>query len=164
MRRLRVEKVQLGEVQLSQQEAHHARDVLRLTVGTEVEVFDDRGELGRGEICELTKSRVVLRVREVSAAAEAGLRWTILSAVPKGNRADWMVEKLSELGTHSFVPLATARSVVVPEGKNKAQRWQRLADESAKQSKRRGVMQIGEVGEVAAMVKRCGDEKKTIGW
>ena len=46
---------------------------------------------------------------------------------PKANRADWMVEKLSELGVDQFIPLAAARSVVLPEGKNKLERWQRLS-------------------------------------
>jgi 16S rRNA (uracil1498-N3)-methyltransferase len=67
---------------------------------------------------------------------------TIAAAVPKGERADWMIEKLSELGCHRFIPLATERSVVLPEGKNKHDRWTRIAIESAKQSRRAGVMQI----------------------
>ena len=53
-----------------------------------------------------------------------------------------MVEKLSEIGVARFIPLIAARSVVVPEGRNKLDRWNRLAIESAKQSQRVGVMTI----------------------
>ena len=56
-----------------------------------------------------------------------------------------MVEKLSELGAAAFIPLITARSVVHPEGRGKRDRWQRLATESAKQSRRVGVMRIEEL-------------------
>jgi 16S rRNA (uracil1498-N3)-methyltransferase len=63
-----------------------------------------------------------------------------------------MVEKLSELGASGFVPLITELSVVSAEGKNKRERWERLANEAAKQSKRRGVMKIGEVTAVEKMV------------
>jgi 16S rRNA (uracil1498-N3)-methyltransferase len=66
----------------------------------------------------------------------------IASAVPKGDRADWMIEKLSELGVSRFIPLATARSVVHPKGAGKLDRWRRIATESAKQSRRAGVLQI----------------------
>jgi 16S rRNA (uracil1498-N3)-methyltransferase len=62
--------------------------------------------------------------------------------VPKGERADWMVEKLSEVGCAAFVPLVADRSVVTPKGTGKHDRWVRLATESAKQCRRRGVMRI----------------------
>jgi 16S rRNA (uracil1498-N3)-methyltransferase len=70
---------------------------------------------------------------------------TIAAAVPKNDRVEWMIQKLSELGVHNFVPLATARSVVIPAGKNKLQRWARIAVEAAKQSRRPGVMNIAPV-------------------
>ncbi len=69
-------------------------------------------------------------------------RLTIASAIPKGERADWMIEKLSELGVARLVPLKTERSVVHPEGKNKFERRRCIATESAKQSHRTGTMQI----------------------
>jgi len=138
------------------------RDVLRLSVGTDVEVFDSQGNVGKGAISKSGKEQVAVRVRELSPAAQASLQWIIASAVPRGNRADWMVEKLSELGTSSFIPLASARSVVVPEGKNKVKRWRRLAEEAAKQSKRRGVMDIGEVIELTRLLKDL--RSPSMGW
>src|SRR5205823_12780865 len=62
-----------------------------------------------------------------------------------GERADWMVEKLSELGAAAWLPLITARGVVLPEGKNKRERWARIASESAKQCRRRGILRIAEL-------------------
>jgi 16S rRNA (uracil1498-N3)-methyltransferase len=67
---------------------------------------------------------------------------TLAVAVPKGERADWMVEKLSELCVWRFIPLSTDRGIVRPGGLNKVDRWRRIAIESAKQSRRAGVMQI----------------------
>ena len=135
-----------GRLSLDLAEAHHVRDVLRLGVGTAVEVFDDAGAIGQGIIALCSLEQVLVQVDRVeissTQAAGGGLDWTIASAVPKGQRADWMIEKLSELGTSAFVPLATARSVVLPEGKNKHDRWVRIATEAAKQSRRRGVMRI----------------------
>jgi 16S rRNA (uracil1498-N3)-methyltransferase len=87
----------------------------------------------------------VTDVRAPGPSGGGNFSWSVAAAVPKGERADWMVEKLSELGADAFIPLITARSVVHPEGRGKRGRWQRLATESAKQSRRAGVMRIGEL-------------------
>ena len=136
-----------GDLTLSEREAHHARDVLRLGSGDAVELFDDAGTTARGTIVSSAPAGVVVRVEAPSAATagDIAIRLTVAAAVPKGDRADWMIEKLSELGAERFVPLATARSVVLPEGKNKRERWMRIATEAAKQSRRRGVMRIEEL-------------------
>jgi RsmE family RNA methyltransferase len=146
-RRIHTSQVRAGELTVSDREAHHARDVLRLSTGEPVELFDDAGTVARGTIVACDARSVVVRVEEVAAeeATPAAIRLTLAAAVPKGDRADWMIEKLSELGVERFIPLATARSVVLPEGRNKRDRWTRIATEAAKQSQRRGVMRIDEL-------------------
>lgn len=153
MRRFSVAEVTAGEIALEADEAHHVRDVLRMEAGGEIEVFDSAGRHAHAVIARCTADEVVVRVDAVEQPAVGGLRWMIASAVPKGPRADWMIEKLSELGTAAFVPLKTDRSVVLPEGQGKHQRWQRLAAESAKQSRRAGVMSIAELTGVDAFVR-----------
>ena len=130
--------------------SRHARDVLRLTEGTAVEVFDDVGAVAEGVIVQL-HPRVVVRCDSIRHRASV-INLTIAAAVPKGERADWMIEKLSELGCAHFVPLATSRSIVLPEGKNKRDRWLRIATESAKQSRRIGVMQIDDLTDVETFI------------
>ena len=142
----------VGELTLDEREAHHVRDVLRLEPQTAVEAFDDDGMVGVGVLGTVTAGRVTIQVASILADAGDGFRLIIASAVPKAARADWMVEKLSELGVHTFIPLATDRSVSLPEGKGKLQRWQRLAEEAAKQSHRRGVMRIEPLSPLAPAV------------
>jgi len=123
--------------------AHHVRDVLRLTVGTAIEAFDDAGDVGRGTVSSCDHDRVIIHIEQVVARDPSqDFSLTVASAIPKGDRADWMVEKLSEIGCARWIPLATDRAVVLPAGKNKHDRWARLATESAKQSRRRGVMRV----------------------
>lgn len=163
MRRIYTPKVQAGDIPLAADEAHHARHVLRLKEGAEVEIFDDEGTMARGVLSLGVNGGVIVRVesmdKEAAGTIVPSFQWTIASAIPKGERADWMIEKLSELGVSSFIPLAAARSVVLPEGKNKRERWIRLAIESAKQSRRRGVMRIEKlmsVGEVIDRIRGSG--------
>jgi 16S rRNA (uracil1498-N3)-methyltransferase len=103
-------------------------------------------------VIEAVTPRVMLRVDAISKAS-ALPALTIASAVPKGDRADWLVEKLSEIGATRWVPLRTQRSVVHPEGVSKFDRWRRIALEAAKQSKRAGVMAIDELTPVAQLLK-----------
>ena len=151
-RRLYVPRLHLGSVQLPDAEAHHARDVLRIEQMTTVELFDDDGKTGSGKLRFDGQHGASVAVEEIAAAVAHRLHLTIASAVPKGERADWMVEKLSELGVARFIPLATMRSVVLPGGTNKKQRWERLAIESAKQSRRAGVMRIDDLTPLALAI------------
>jgi 16S rRNA (uracil1498-N3)-methyltransferase len=144
IRRIHIPLLHTGEMELGAAQAHHARDVLRLRKGDALELFDDEGAIGQCTIVLCSPRSVRVRVVEVSAAgSDAAVELAVAAAVPKGARADWMIEKLSELGTARFIPLRTERSVVLPEGKNKVERWSRLAREAARQSRRRGVMEIG---------------------
>lgn len=146
IRRLHVPKLFVGVIPLKHGQARHARDVLRLAEGTSVEVFDDRGAVATGTLIFDTASGAQVRIDRIEPAGHAFHRRVVIaSAVPKGERADWMVEKLSELGVAEFIPLITGRAVVKPEGRNKKERWMRLATESAKQSRRIGVMRIAEL-------------------
>jgi 16S rRNA (uracil1498-N3)-methyltransferase len=146
IRRLHTPTLFIGDVPLDPTQARHARDVLRLEDGTPVELFDDSGAIASGTLLIRGHKDVAVRVERITAPdSPTGPRLTIASAIPKGERADWMVEKLSELGVAKFIPLATERSVVKPEGKNKYERWARIATESAKQSRRAGVMRIEEL-------------------
>ena len=159
-RRVHVPAVRPGELLLDASQAHHARAVLRLGDGATVEVFDDAGNVASGTLAFDGARGAIVRVERIDlsaaeAAAAEGLRWSVAAAVPKGERADWMVEKLSELGCAAFIPLAAARSVVLPEGRsNKRDRWARIAAESAKQSRRRGVMRIAELTPLTELLAR----------
>ena len=140
-RRVHVPHIRPGNNPLDATQAHHLRDVLRLTVDSTVELFDDAGSTATAVIIKIDAASVVVRVDQIDHH-QLGQTVTLAVAIPKGERADWMVEKLSELGVWRFVPLTTDRGVVRPGGINKLDRWKRLAIESAKQSRRSGIMKI----------------------
>lgn len=152
-RRLYTARLFVGRVPLDPGQTKHARDVLRLADGTTVEVFDDRGASATGRLVLSDDRRAIVEVEQINEPQPgAQAQITVASAVPKGERADWMVEKLSELGVAAFVPLAAERSVVLPEGKGKRERWIRIATESAKQSRRAGVMRIDPLKRVSDLL------------
>jgi 16S rRNA (uracil1498-N3)-methyltransferase len=151
VRRIHVKQLRPGEpIALDRAEAHHARHVLRLPDGSAVEVFDDAGLAGEGVLHVRGDEVTVLVAFAVPPIWNRPVvSLTVAAAVPKGDRADWLVEKLSELGVVTFIPLAAARSVVLPEGRGKRDRWNRISTEAAKQSRRAGVMRITELTALA---------------
>ena len=139
LRRLRVPSLAGDELELLSAQAHHARDVLRLGLGTAVELFDGRGNAARATLVQVDAAGVRARIEE-RYPGESAAAITIAMATPKGDRADWAVEKLTELGVTRLVWLVCERSVAVPrEDGKKLARWERLAEAAASQSGRSDV-------------------------
>ena len=169
-RRLHVPSLRSGAVALDSGQAHHARQVLRLPDGAAVEVFDDAGNTAAGILGYPDDSQAVVVIASIQPPRKSGVSWSIASAVPKAERADWLVEKLSELGAARWIPLAAERSVALPSGTGKRQRWERIATESAKQSRRAGVMTINQLTPLAEAIAAVGNQSPgyisgaSIGW
>jgi 16S rRNA (uracil1498-N3)-methyltransferase len=149
--RFHVPAIRAGDFDLPPSQTRHLRDVLRLKVGDVIEAFDDTGTRATATIVAVTTHHVTVRAAEIRAAAQAAFTWTVAAAVPKGQRADWMVEKLAELGTSMFIPLAAFRSVTLPAGQ-KFDRWSRIAAEASKQSGSPTVMRIGALTPLAELL------------
>jgi 16S rRNA (uracil1498-N3)-methyltransferase len=160
IRRAHTPQLRTGEIELDAQSSHHVRDVLRLTSGTVIEVFDDAGAVAQGSIVRLDPC-VGVKIEQIMQPSPVAIELTVASAIPKGERADWMIEKLSELGVWRFIPLLASRSIVLPQGSSKRQRWERLANESARQSRRAGVMQIDPLTSLDELLKSRGATDQT---
>lgn len=126
---------------LDKAESHHARNVLRLSVGDVVELFDGKGSVAGAVIERYEGSRAACRVDKVEHYPAITPTLTVASAVPKGPRADAMIDQLSQLGVDCFIPLRAEHSVAVPKD-SKIDKFTRSAVESAKQCRRAWLMRI----------------------
>ena len=121
-------------------EAHHVLKVLRARTGNAVEVVDVAGRLFAAE---LRGGREAAVLEELAAPNLAGVEVSLYQAVPKGGRMDLVVEKATEVGATSIVPLLTERGIVNPR-EGKVGRWRRVAEAAARQSLRLRVPDVGE--------------------
>jgi 16S rRNA (uracil1498-N3)-methyltransferase len=118
---------------LSAEEAHHALHVLRLKVGDTLNVFDGRGHEAQVRIAETTKDSVRLTILQHSNTASLPCRITLAQAIPKKSM-DLIVQKATELGVATIVPLVSDRSVVkLDEDSRRMDRWHEIALEACKQ-------------------------------
>jgi 16S rRNA (uracil1498-N3)-methyltransferase len=147
-----------GLLALEGDEARHLGRVRRVGVGQVVEVFDGRGFAVRAEVVGLSRDSVTLRaVGPPLPGREPGVELTLATAVPKGERFDWLVEKATEVGVARLVPVVTARSVVEPGGA-KLDRLRRVVVEASKQCGRNRLLAIEPVTPWAEFSGRVGPD------
>lgn len=139
-RRFYCEDLSGDPVTLGSDEAAHARKSLRLAEGDVITLFDGRGTTATGQITELTR-RMVVQITDRSHVKPLRPTLDLAIAIPKGDRAAVLIESAAQLGVDRVIPLTTDRSVVEP-GKNKQQRFERIATEAAKQCGRTWMMAI----------------------
>lgn len=112
-----------------------------MKAGDRIELFDSEGNLFEAEISGVAE-RVLCRVVKLSKQpVRSGISLTVASALPKGKRAAFMVEKLCELGVDTIIPVKFARSNV-RMSPGKIARLQRVAVSASKQSRRTSVPAI----------------------
>ena len=129
-----------GFLQLSAEESRHLIRVCRLGVGDCIEIFDGQGSVATAHVYKNSPGGVQLQVEnDWMQEPPPPLSLTLASAIPKGDRFDWLIEKATELGIERLIPLTTARSVVDPRG-SKLDRLRRLIIEASKQCSRASLM------------------------
>lgn len=127
----------------------HLTRVLRAEVGEKIEICDSEGNEYICEIEALYKDQVVLEIIENRTIdRESPVEITLFQGLPKSDKMDLIVQKCVELGINFIVPVAMERSVAKvtdeKDAKKKTERWQKIADEAAKQSKRSAKVNVKE--------------------
>lgn len=143
-------------VEVGGDEAHHAVAVRRLRVGERVSLTDGLGTLVIASVAETGKHRLVVTAEEVETRAAPVPSFTVIQALPKGDRGELAVEVLTEVGVATIVPWAAARSVAVWRGERAANslgRWRATAREAAKQARRAWFPEVEELSSTDAVVQ-----------
>jgi 16S rRNA (uracil1498-N3)-methyltransferase len=126
-----------GTAVMEGEAAHHLGRVLRAQPGQIYELSDGkRVYLGRIDV--VTRDRVDFALLEELAAHRPAADITLLLAVVKFDAFEWALEKATELGVSTIVPLAAARSEkgLLSAAKKRCGRWQKILLESSQQSRR----------------------------
>lgn len=125
----------------NKEQAHHAKNVLRLKVHEEVVIFDDKGN----EYCAILEKSLpkamIFKIKDKKnfILIAKKVKITVACAIPKGSRMDEIIDKLTQLGADRIIPLETER-VIVKLDKHKRisrqERWKKIALNASLQSQR----------------------------
>jgi 16S rRNA (uracil1498-N3)-methyltransferase len=142
-RRFFVDPPRSGAAELRGDEARHLTRVLRVEPGQKFEISDNRS-VYLAEIAEARGDLVVFRILEPIDSPPIPVLVTLCAALVKFDRFEWTVEKATELGVERILPVETARSEkgLFEASRKRSERWQRIARESAQQSRRARLPEI----------------------
>lgn len=142
MHRFFVSSEQLKEepVSLTGDVAHQLSRVLRMHRGERIVLLDNSGRAYVAELDRVTPSQCYARILSVSQPeTEPRTQIVLYQAVPKAQNFDWVLQKGTEIGIGTFVPLLTNRCMIQDLDRiteHKMERWRRIIKEAAEQSGR----------------------------
>ncbi len=142
MHRFFTTEIQPNTAVIRGDDVKHIAKVLRLRAGDVVQLCDGNGRECNAVIRSISPDAVTFDTelwRE--AASEPLAKITLFQCLPKAGKMETIIQKCVELGACGFVPVQSERCVVVlkPPYEGRIERWQRVSEEAAKQS-RRGVI------------------------
>ena len=132
-----------GRAIIRGRDADHIR-VLRLRAGDDIVICDGAGRDYKCRLVQTLEHEAEAEVIEVvPCKAEPTVRTTVFAGLPKGERSDFLVQKCTEAGAAEIVFFSCTRCVAKAANiEKKVERWQRIAEEAAKQSGRGIIPQV----------------------
>ncbi len=148
--RVAVPSLKAGELELDSAASHYLVHVHRLSVGARFVAFDPESAIeAEAELLSANERRTVCRVDAPRPARVlTGGSVTLLQGLGKADKMDQVVRDATALGVARVVPVECARSVVrlreSGRGRERSQRWRKIAVEAARQCGRGDVPLVGE--------------------
>lgn len=124
---------------LNADESRYLTKVCRARTGESVVLTDGRGARAQAVLLETGQAVRAEITGLEQVKLERSATWIV--GAPERGRADWMVEKLAELGVSEFQPVDTERAQW-PSSEVRPERWARLARAALRQSRRCYELQV----------------------
>jgi 16S rRNA (uracil1498-N3)-methyltransferase len=154
-RRFFVEQFSESSAAIEGETAHHLGRVLRAQPGQLYELSDGN-KVFLGRIETITRDRIHFALEEEIPAYQPALEATLFLSIVKFDAFEWALEKATELGVSTIVPLAAARSerALLAAADKRAERWKKIVAEASQQSRR---VRIPELRGVTRPAQAFGD-------
>jgi 16S rRNA (uracil1498-N3)-methyltransferase len=118
-------------------DVRHIATVLRMKPGEMLILCDGKGAEYTAKIEQVGRAEIAAEIVHEKKREIPSPQVTLVQGLPKFDKMDWIVQKATELGVSSIVPLITERTIVKIKDKEKrVQRWQKICREAAMQSSR----------------------------
>lgn len=155
------EQIQNGEIKIIGEDVNHITNVLRLKKSEKIIICNKNYEVSYvAEIIELNKEYVKCKiVSEESNSYESKINVDLFQGLPKTDKMEYIIQKSTELGVKNIYPVEFERCIVKIDKKSelkKIERWQKIAEVAAKQSKRD---KIPEIKNIIKLEKVCQNIK-----
>lgn len=146
------------------EEHHHLSRVARINPKDKVWLFDEHGTHYLARVEEIQKEKTRLTILEKQDASNPRVKITLAQALIKSKRMDNIIQKATEFGVTTLIPVITERTVVRIEGKTekKLDRWKNIIRAAAKQSHTSFIPSILPPMALEKLVKERDEVKKLV--
>ena len=144
------EQINNNEIKIIGNDVNHIKNVLRLSINDKIKICDKDGHVNYNCIISNIDSGYVMTkiIDKEESNVEAKTQIHVFQGLPKGDKLEFIIEKLTEIGVKELTPVAMKRSVVKLQEKDKQKkmvRWNKIAEVAAKQSGRDEILKINDV-------------------
>jgi 16S rRNA (uracil1498-N3)-methyltransferase len=145
-----LENINNNKAIIEDEDVKHIYKVLRLKEGDKVNINNCNGEEYLGKIESITKTKVEVELLEkLDVNNESPIEIYLYQGFPKATKMDLIAQKCTELGVKEITPVITERVLSslgeINKDKKKVERWNRIAFEACKQSKRTLIPKVNDL-------------------
>lgn len=156
------EDLQRGtKVKLNEEQSHHIQHVLRMKANDIIRIANHQGVVFQAHV-EMDGKVVMACLDELLEENPDSLEITLAQGLIKGEKWDYLIQKVCELGVTTIQPVMMQRCVVkVKEEKSdkKLQRWNKIALEACEQCKRATLVHVEDVCDLKTIADQEYDLK-----
>ncbi len=147
---VKTEQINNNDIVIIGDDVNHIINVLRMKKKDKVQICNqDTGDNYNAEIVNYSKNEVECKIiSKINETTESNVHITLFQGIPKFEKMELIIQKNTEVGIKSIVPVIMERTVVKLDEKiasKKLERWQKIAEIAAKQSMRDIIPQIGNI-------------------
>ena len=160
MQRYFINNIKNNKFILNSDDSYHIETVMRMKLKDKIELIYNN-ELYIGEINEFNPVKGEI-IKKLNMNNELTKKVTICQSLVKENKMDLILQKSTELGAYSFIPLSVKNSIIKLNKKDlekKIIRWQRIVKEASEQSKRNIIPKVCDVMNIDELIKLDFDLK-----
>ena len=151
-----------NQIELTGSDVNHIVNVLRLRKDDDIQICDvDTGYNYIAKIIEYNNEKVVCNIIDrIESNSETVINIDLFQGLPKADKMELIIQKTIEIGVKSITPVEMERCVVKLDAKDKIkkiERWNKIAEGAAKQSKRDIIPQINNVINIKELYDKVSD-------
>ena len=138
---VKTNQINKNRITLYEDDVNHIANVLRKQIGEKINICNmDTSENFLCKIKEISKENIECEIiKTLKSETESSIDITIFQGLPKAEKMELIIQKCTELGVNTFVPVQMERCIVKLDTKSeikKLDRWKKIAETAAKQSGR----------------------------
>ncbi len=147
---------------IENEQFHYLSTVRRFSAGDEINIFDGLGNSYKARIDSIDRASMKGTILSSKTFVLPKVNISLYTAIPKGERFDWLIEKAGEVGVSKIVPVIYLRSVLKELSENKIERYKKISISASSQSWRADIMPVDKPVKFNEAAEKVSKEKDTL--